>query len=163
MHADLIRAGLRALIVEDEALIAEELKGRLSLLGFRVIDMVDSADEGVAIATSELPDLVLMDIRLRGTKDGVQACEEIRRQVDVPIVYVTAHSDERSVSMGQTDGSRWFYFETLPSARIAINRRGCTPEACHPNQAEGAIALLWLRSERLELLTPTQSCLVASK
>jgi DNA-binding response OmpR family regulator len=98
MHADLIPPGLRALIVEDEALIAEELKGRLSLLGFRVIDMVDSADEGVAIATSELPDLVLMDIRLRGTKDGVQACEEIRRQVDVPIVYVTAHSDEQTVS-----------------------------------------------------------------
>jgi DNA-binding response OmpR family regulator len=98
MHADLIPAGLRALIVEDEALIAEELKGRLTRLGFRVIDMVDSADEGVAIATSELPDLVLMDIRLRGTKDGVQACEEIRRQVDVPIIYVTAHSDEQTVS-----------------------------------------------------------------
>jgi DNA-binding response OmpR family regulator len=98
MHADLIRTGLRALIVEDEALIAEELKGRLTHLGFRVIDMVDSADEGVAIATSELPDLILMDIRLRGAKDGVQACEEIRRQVDVPIVYVTAHSDEQTVS-----------------------------------------------------------------
>lgn len=98
MHADLIPAGLRALIVEDEALIAEELKGRLALPGFRVIDMVDSADEGIAIATSELPDLVLMDIRLRGTKDGVQACEEIRRQVDVPVVYVTAHSDEQTVS-----------------------------------------------------------------
>jgi len=98
MDADLIPAGLRALIVEDEALIAEELKGRLTRLGFRVIDMVDSADEGVAIATSELPDLVLMDIRLRGAKDGVQACEEIRRQVDVPIVYVTAHSDEQTVS-----------------------------------------------------------------
>jgi len=98
MHADLISPGLRALIVEDEALIAEELKGRLSRMGFRIIGTVDSADEGVAIATSELPDLVLMDIRLRGAKDGVQACEEIRRQVDVPIVYVTAHSDERSVS-----------------------------------------------------------------
>jgi len=98
MDADLIPAGLRALIVEDEALIAEELKGRLTRLGFRVNDMVDSADEGVAIATSELPDLVLMDIRLRGAKDGVQACEEIRRQVDVPIVYVTAHSDEQTVS-----------------------------------------------------------------
>jgi len=98
MDADLIPAGLRALIVEDEALIAEELKGRLTRLGFRVIDMVDSADEGVAIATGELPDLVLMDIRLRGAKDGVQACEEIRRQVDVPIVYVTAHSDEQTVS-----------------------------------------------------------------
>lgn len=97
MHADLISRGLRALIVEDEALIAEELKGRLARLGFEVIGMVDSADEGVAIATSERPDLVLMDIRLRGEKDGVQACKEIREHVDVPIVYLTAYSDRRSV------------------------------------------------------------------
>lgn len=97
MHADLISPGLRALIVEDEALIAEELKGRLARLGFEVIGMVDSADEGVAIATSERPDLVLMDIRLRGEKDGVQACKEIREHVDVPIVYLTAYSDRRSV------------------------------------------------------------------
>lgn len=97
MHADSISPGLRALIVEDEALIAEELKGRLARLGFEVIGMVDSADEGVAIATSERPDLVLMDIRLRGEKDGVQACKEIREHVDVPIVYLTAYSDRRSV------------------------------------------------------------------
>ena len=97
MHADLISPGLRALIVEDEALIAEELKGRLARLGFEVIGMVDSADEGVAIATSERLDLVLMDIRLRGEKDGVQACKEIREHVDVPIVYLTAYSDRRSV------------------------------------------------------------------
>jgi DNA-binding response OmpR family regulator len=58
----------RALIVEDEILIAEELKERLTRLGFFVIAAVDSAEEGVAIATSERPDLVLMDIRLKGAK-----------------------------------------------------------------------------------------------
>ena len=97
MHADLISPGLRALIIEDEALIAEELRGRLSGLGFKVIGTVDSADEGVAIATRERPDLVLMDIRLRGRKDGVDACHEIREHVDVPIVYLTAYSDKRTV------------------------------------------------------------------
>jgi DNA-binding response OmpR family regulator len=97
MHADYISPGLRALIVEDEALIAEELKERLSRLGFEVIGMVDSAEEGVAIATAERPDLVLMNIQLRGEKDGVQACREIREQVDVPIVYVTGYSDRISV------------------------------------------------------------------
>ena len=97
MSADLISAGPRALIVEDETLIAEELSERLSRLGYSVIAAVDTAEEGIAIATRELPDVVLMDIRLRGEKDGVQAANEIRQQVDVPIVYVTAYSDRLTV------------------------------------------------------------------
>lgn len=97
MYADLISAGPRALIVEDETLIAEELRERLSRLGFSVIAAVDSANEGIAIATKEHPDLVLMDIRLKGEKDGVQAAKEIRQQVDVPIVYLTAYSDRLTV------------------------------------------------------------------
>ena len=97
MHADAISPELRALIVEDEILIAEELKERLSRLGFCVIAAVDSAEEGVAIATREHPDLVLMDIRLKGAKDGVQAAEEIQKQVDIPIVYLTAYSDRQTV------------------------------------------------------------------
>lgn len=87
----------RALIVEDETLIAEELKERLSRMGIFVIAAVDSAEEGIAIATRERPNLVLMDIRLKGEKDGVQAAEEIHRQVDVAVVYLTAYSDRLTV------------------------------------------------------------------
>jgi AmiR/NasT family two-component response regulator len=97
MHAENISADLRALIVEDEILIAEELRERLLRLGFSVIGAVDSADEGVAIATRERPDLVLMDIRLKGTKDGIEAACEIRKQVDLTIVYLTAYSDRLTV------------------------------------------------------------------
>jgi DNA-binding response OmpR family regulator len=97
MNADHISPEPRALIVEDETLIAEELKERLSRLGFSVIAAVDTADEGIAIATREQPDLVLMDIRLRGEKDGIDAAKEIRQQIDVPIVYLTAYSDRLTV------------------------------------------------------------------
>jgi len=97
MHTDLLTPEPRALIVEDEILIAEELRERLSRLGFSVIAAVDTAEEGIAIATSERPDLVLMDVRLKGEKDGVQAAKEIRQQVDVPIVFVTAYSDRLTV------------------------------------------------------------------
>jgi DNA-binding response OmpR family regulator len=97
MHADVISPELRVLIVEDETLIAEELRERLSQFGYSVIAAVDTADEGIAIATRERPDLVLMDIRLKGEKDGVQAAQEIRQQVDIPIVYVTAYSDRLTV------------------------------------------------------------------
>jgi DNA-binding response OmpR family regulator len=102
----------RALIVEDEILIAEELKERLSLLGFSVIAAVDSADEGVAIATRELPDLVLLDIRLKGRKDGVQAAQEIRQKVDLPVVYLTAYSDRLTVD--RIKGSEYDGFVLKP-------------------------------------------------
>lgn len=97
MHAENIYPEPRALIIEDEILIAEELRERLARLGFSVIGAVDSADEGVAIATRERPDLVLMDIRLEGKKDGIEAACEIRQQVDLPIVYLTAYSDRLTV------------------------------------------------------------------
>lgn len=97
MNPDPVSRELRALIVEDEILIAEELRDRLSHLGFSVIGAVDSADEGVAIATRERPDLVLMDIRLKGKKDGIKAAQEIRQQIDIPIIYLTAYSDQRTV------------------------------------------------------------------
>ena len=97
MQADPISFPPRALIVEDEALIVEELRERLSGLGFSVIAAVGSADEGIAIATKERPDLVLMDIRLKGNKDGVQAAQEIRLRLDVAIVYLTAYSDQLTV------------------------------------------------------------------
>jgi DNA-binding NarL/FixJ family response regulator len=56
-----------------------------------------SEEEGIAIAARERPDLVLMDIRLKGEKDGIRAAEEILEQVDASIVYLTAHSDPLTV------------------------------------------------------------------
>jgi len=104
MQADAAASEPRALIVEDEALIAEELRDRLCRMGFLVVAAVDSAEEGISIAVREPLDLVLMDIRLKGKKNGVQAAREIRSQVDVPIVYLTAHSDRLTVeSAKQTD------------------------------------------------------------
>lgn len=85
--------GLRVLVVEDEALIAEELHLRLSRLGMTVVASVDSADGAVARAADTQPDIVLMDIRLRGARDGIEAALEIRRSFDVPVVFLTAHSD----------------------------------------------------------------------
>ena len=129
MYAENVSARLRALIVEDEALIAEELSERLSSLGFSVIGAVDSADEGIAIATREQPELVLMDIRLRGKKDGVQAAEEIRKRVDVSIVYVSAHSDQATVNRAKKTDHDGFILkpfhrrELQSTVEIAMMRR----------------------------------------
>ena len=81
------------LIVEDEGLVAEDLAGKLRRLGYEVAGITSEGEEAVAIVAHVRPDLVLMDISLGGPMDGIQAAEEIRRQFDVPVIYLTAHSD----------------------------------------------------------------------
>jgi DNA-binding response OmpR family regulator len=83
-----------------------------------VIASVDSADEGVTIAARESPDLVLLDIRLKGAKDGVQAAQEIREQVDVPIVYVTAHSDQITVKRARETEHDGFLLKPFHRAEL---------------------------------------------
>lgn len=129
MPPDIPSLGRRALIVEDETLIAEELRERLSRAGFLVIAAVDSAEEGIEIAIREQPDLILMDIRLRGAKDGIEAAQEIRKQVDLSIVYVSAHSDQLTIERAKrTDHDGFirkpFHRSDLQSTiEIAMRRR----------------------------------------
>jgi len=136
MQANYISSEPRALIVEDEILIAEELRERLSRLGFSVIAAVDSADEGIAIATRERPDLVLMDIRLKGEKDGVQAAKEIRQHVDVPIVYLTAHSDELTVNRAKATEHDGFILKPFQRRELQSTIEAARAQG----EAEGAIA-----------------------
>jgi AmiR/NasT family two-component response regulator len=84
----------KILIAEDEILIARELEARLKGLGYAVVRIALSGSEAIQ-ATSEIqPDLVLMNIVLQGTMDGITAAEEIRARFDVPTVYVLAYADE---------------------------------------------------------------------
>jgi two-component system cell cycle sensor histidine kinase/response regulator CckA len=96
MNGEEIR-GLRVLVVEDEALIAEELRERLTRLGAVVVGPVDTAEEAVETAIRTCPDIVLMDIRLRGERDGIAAASDIRDAIDVPVVFVTSHSDRATL------------------------------------------------------------------
>lgn len=92
-----VLTGLRVLIVEDEGLIAMELSDRLSRKGMTVVAVVDSADRAVAAASSLRPEVVLMDIRIKGDRDGVEAAGEISRTADIPIVFLTSHSDRATL------------------------------------------------------------------
>jgi CheY-like chemotaxis protein len=83
----------RILIVEDEALIAMDLKGRLEDLRYDVPAIGDSADMALDLACCHNPDLILMDIRLRDGSDGIEAAAAIRQQLDVPVIFLTSHSD----------------------------------------------------------------------
>jgi len=82
------------LVVEDESIVAMDLQHRLIGMGYSVPALAASAQDALKKAAEVRPDLVLMDIRLRGDMDGIEVAEQIRDLLDVPPVYLTAYTDE---------------------------------------------------------------------
>ncbi len=87
----------RILVVEDEVLIAESIRGKLLGLGYEVPDPIAFGEEAVRRAEELQPDLVLMDIKLGGEMDGVKAAEQIRECLGVPVIYLTAYADAETL------------------------------------------------------------------
>jgi PAS domain S-box-containing protein len=87
----------RILIVEDEGIIAQDIKHCLENLGYIVPDVVFTGKEAIKKAEELLPDLVLMDIVLKGDIDGIETAAEIRKKFNIPIVYLTAYEDDRTL------------------------------------------------------------------
>ncbi|MHC1742913.1 MAG: response regulator [Syntrophobacteraceae bacterium] len=92
------------LIVEDEAIVAADLSGKLRQLGYEVSGIAAEGEEAVALARQSRPDLVLMDIRLGGAMDGIEAAEAIQSLHDVPVVYLTSHADPDTVDRAKVTG-----------------------------------------------------------
>lgn len=86
------------LIVEDEQVTALDIKLKLESFGYNVIDSVDSGEEAINKSKTYLPDLVLMDITLKGRIDGIEATKEIEN-LDIPVIYLTAKTSEQSIKM----------------------------------------------------------------
>lgn len=83
----------KIVVVEDEKLVAEDLRETLELLGYAVVDSVATGEAAILAASVTQPDLVLMDIRLGGAMDGIEAASTIQAQMDLPVVYLTANAD----------------------------------------------------------------------
>jgi len=85
------------LVVEDEHVVAEDIKESLQILGYAVSAIAYSKDEAVEKAQETNPDLVLMDIVLKGETSGLEAAGIIRSRFDIPVVYLTAYADEKTL------------------------------------------------------------------
>ena len=88
---------VRILIVEDEVLTAHAITSDLKNLGYAVIGFVRSGEEAIKMASRTQPDVVLMDIKLKGLLDGVSATHRIQTGLDIPVIYLTASSDAETV------------------------------------------------------------------
>jgi len=90
-------AAHRILVVEDQRLIAADIENTLKKLGYVVVGNVSSGEDAISTSDQVRPELVLMDVRLRGEMDGIQAAEIIRDRFNVPVVYLTAYADEETI------------------------------------------------------------------
>lgn len=92
------------LVVEDESIVAMDIKHRAEGLGYNVLGIASSGEEAIEKTEKNRPDLILMDIVLKGKMDGVQAAQIIRDKFDIPVVYLTAYSDEKTLGRAKLTG-----------------------------------------------------------
>ena len=88
---------IKVLVVEDEFIVAVDIQERLKFLGYHVCGHETSGEAAILAARSTKPDIVLMDIMLKGKMDGVQAAEVIRQELDIPVIYLTAYTDSATL------------------------------------------------------------------
>ncbi len=87
----------RALIVEDEIMIALDLEADMHALGFDICDVAPNGGKARSLAMSDQPDVVLMDVNLEGGREGIEAARWLREVCDLPIVFVTGCTDHDTV------------------------------------------------------------------
>jgi len=102
----------RLMLVEDERVVAMNLSQRLGMLGYDVHAVASSGAEALERASQAWPDVVLMDIRIDGNIDGIETAEQLNSIRPVPVVYLTAHSDEATLARAR--GSRPFGYLLKP-------------------------------------------------
>ena len=84
----------RVLVVEDDAIVAMHLERVVRQLGYEVLDIIAAGEDAIQKADQLRPDIILMDIRLRGEMTGIEAAIQIHLTNDIPIVFLTAYADE---------------------------------------------------------------------
>ena len=107
------------LVVEDEAIVAADLAAKLETLGYHVAGITAAGEEAVTLAQSSRPQLVLMDIQLAGAMDGIAAAEAIQRRYDVPVIYLTAHSDSPTLARAKQSGPFGYILKPFEERELA--------------------------------------------
>jgi PAS domain S-box-containing protein len=124
------------LVVEDETIIALNLKENLESIGYAVVGIAASGEKAVAKATQLRPDLVLMDIRLKGSMDGIQAAQQIWESLSIPVIFVTGHSDQSTLERATITAPFGYILKPVKEKELSV-----------------AIAIALQRYEREQLLS----------
>ena len=153
----------KILIVDDEILVARELEGQLTRLGYEVAAIASSGKEAISAAAQAGPDLVLMDMALRGSMNSVVAAKELQRHRKIPVVFMITEADEASLQRGDLTNS--FFYAVSPfterELRASIDLALCKHDASRVAHRDGG-SLLYQRG-RHALLSRLQRILQAAQ
>ncbi len=128
--------GSKILVVEDERITAEDIKSGLEGAGYHVPALVSTGKDAVEKAGELKPDLVLMDIKLKGKMDGIEAAGKIKLLYDIPVIYLTAYSDEYTVQRAKI---------TEPSGYIIKDTTGLVKKPFEEGELHTAIEITLYR------------------
>jgi len=86
------------LVIEDEAIVSKDIQQSLKKLGYNIVGSAATGEKAVILAEETIPDLVLMDIMLKGEMSGIDAAEKIKEKLNIPVIYLTAYADENTLA-----------------------------------------------------------------
>ena len=108
----------KIVIVEDEGIIAADLRGRLTSVGYSVAAIAASGNEALRLIRQTSPDLVLMDIRIKGNQDGIQVAQRVHEEFDIPVVYLTAYDDRGTLERATATQAYGYIKKPIASASL---------------------------------------------
>jgi two-component system, cell cycle sensor histidine kinase and response regulator CckA len=108
------------LVVEDEHIVAKDIATRLNRRGYEVLSIVGSAQEAINEAGARHPDLVLMDVMLKGEMDGIAAADRIRELYNIPVVYLTAYADEKTLQRAKISDAFGYILKPFEERELYI-------------------------------------------
>ncbi|MDI9615357.1 GAF domain-containing protein [Methanothermobacter sp.] len=126
----------KVMVVEDESIVAIDISQRLESLGYQVTATVSTGEKAVEMAEKTRPDIILMDIVLKGDMDGIEAAEEITRRMKVPIIYITAYSDEETLKRAKITGPFGYIIKPFEDREL----HSVIEVALHKHQLERRLA-----------------------
>ena len=85
------------LVVEDESIVSKDIQHSLKKLGYTVAGAAATGENAVALAIETQPDIILMDIMLKGEMNGIEAADKIRQETNIPVIFLTAYADESTL------------------------------------------------------------------
>lgn len=111
----------RIMVVEDERIVAEDIKESLQSMGYTVASVARSGKMAIKMVEENRPDLVLMDIVLKEKMDGIEAAKQIRSRFNIPVVYLTAYSDEKILERAKTTEPFGYVIKPFREKELQVN------------------------------------------
>ena len=141
------------LIVEDETVVAAHLASQVVRFGYRVIGRVSTGEQAIETVRRELPDLILMDVRLAGRLDGIETAERLRAEfpISIPILFLTAHSDEDTLKRASLTGPLGYMLKPFDDRELHTQIQVALYKSQVETEKQRAAELLREKDERLQL------------